>query len=807
MFRNYLKLAWRNLGKHKVDTAINLVGLCVAFTAALLLFLSVFFEFSYDNFHENGKQLYHVYTKVYRVNGVQNSSTVPVPMIPALKESYPEIQYASRYVSKNGNVRYMEKQLTQNLRITDPDFFRMFSFPFLKGSPQTALNDLNSLVLTRKSAAAIFGKEEDPIGKIVQMQVGSQWKPFTVTGVTADIPENSSITFDMVGRFETDENYNARINDWESWNHNAYVQLKQGASPDALVKKTAAFFDQYFKEDYNGLKRDGAKPAADGSYIQLGLLPLKDMHTETAMLVEGGNVSRSYLYLLLAIGVLILLIACINFINLTIGRSFTRSHEIGLRKTLGALRGQIIAQLWVEALLICFFALVVSGVLSYILLPPYKQLFALHVERDVLFSPVVWAGVLAGFFLITLVAGGYPAWLISRVNIVSILKGKFSIARSQGIRNTLIVVQFSIAVLLLICTIISWQQIDYLRNKPLGYNRAQVISVPVEGDQDPALVLERLREKLSGYPTIKSISGIYNNLGRGLDGSSRHSTVGFDYKNRGISTGWLGVSYDFVKTLDLQLVAGRDFSRDFPTDSNAMVINEAMARQLEEKNVIGLQLLARDSAHPVTVIGVVKDFNYESLQKKIEPMSFVLEKDFPAHYALVKVASANLPASMELVKNTWKQILPNSDFKGSFLDENIDRQYKKEEKLSQIFVSCAVIAIVLSCLGLLAMVILIVTQKIKEIGIRKVLGASVGNIVFLVSKEFFWLVAIAIIIASPLAWFGMQKWLDNFAYRISIAWWVFVLAGLLAFVVALCTISIQAIKAATANPVKSLRTE
>jgi ABC-type antimicrobial peptide transport system permease subunit len=807
MFRNYFKIAWRNLGKHKGDTAINLVGLCVAFTCALLLFLSVFFEFSYDNFHKNGKQLYHVYTNVYRVEGVQKSTSIPIPMIPALKESYPEIQYASRYVSKNGNIRYMQKQLTQNLRITDPDFFRMFSFSFLKGSPQTALNDLNSLVLTKKSATAIFGKDEDPIGKIVQMQVGSEWKPFTVTGVTADIPENSSITFDMVGRFESDENYNAKKDDWESWNHSAYVQLKPGASPDALVKKAAPFFAQYFKEDYDGLKRDGAKPAADGSYIQLGLLPLKDMHTETDLQVEGGSVSSGYLYLLLAIGALILLIACINFINLTIGRSFTRSHEIGLRKTLGALRGQIVAQLWIEALLICFFALVVSGVLSYILLPHYKQLFALHVQRDVLFSPVVWAGVLAGFLLITLIAGGYPAWLISSVNIVSILKGKFSIARSQGIRNTLIVVQFSIAVLLLICTFISWQQIDYLRNKPLGYNRNQVISVPIEGDQDPTLVLERLREKLSGYPTIKSISGIYNNLGRGLDGSSRHSTVGFDYKNRGISTGWLGVSYDFTKTLDLQLVAGRDFSRDFPTDSNAMVINEAMAKQLQEKNVVGLQLLARDSTHPMTVIGVVKDFNYESLHKKIEPMTFVLEKDFPAHYALIKVAPANLPASMELVKNTWKQVLPNSDFKGSFLDENIDRQYKKEEKLSQIFVSCAVIAIVLSCMGLLAMVILIVKQKVKEIGIRKVLGASVSNIVMLVSKEFLWLLLIAVIIASPLAWFGMQKWLNNFAYRISISWWVFVLAGLVAFVIAISTISFQAIKAALSNPVKSLRTE
>ncbi|HEU4903440.1 MAG TPA: ABC transporter permease [Flavisolibacter sp.] len=807
MFRNYLKIAWRNLGKHKGDTAINLIGLCVAFTAALLLFLSVYFEFSFDNFHRNGSQIYHLYTRVFRKDGANSNTAIPIPMAPTLKETYPEIQYASRYISTNGNVRYMEKQLIQNLRLTDPEFFRMFSFPFAEGSAQTALADLNSLVMTKKSAEALFGKNEKAVGKIVQIKIGDEWKPFTVTAIAENLPENSSISFDMAARFENAPIYADNKTEWENWNHSAYVQLKEGASPDALVKKTGSFFSQYFAEDIQNLKRDGVKPGPDGSYIQLGLLPLSRMHTEPDLLLEGGNVSRTYLYLLLAIGGFILLIACINFINLTIGRSFTRSHEIGLRKTLGALRWQVVMQLWMEALLICFFALVVSGLLSYLILPPYKQLFHLSVQRDVLFSPSIWLGVLAGFLVITLIAGGYPAWLIARVNIISILKGKFSIARSQGIRNTLIVVQFSITVLLLICTFISWQQIQYLRSKPLGYNRDQVISVPIEGDQDPNLVLERLREKLSGYATVQSISGIYNNLGRGTDGSTRTSNIGFDYKNRGISSGWVGVSYDFVKTLDLQLVAGRDFSRDFPTDSNALLINEAMAKQLEEKNVVGLQLPVHDSATPMTVIGVVKDFNYESLHNKIRPMSFVIERPFGVHYALIKVAPVNLPASMALVKNTWRQILPNGEFKGSFLDENIDRQYRKEEKMGQMFISGAIIAIVLSCMGLLAMVILIVTQKIKEIGIRKVLGASVANIVFLVSKEFFWLVAIAIIIASPLAWFGMQKWLDNFAYRINIDWWVFVLAGLLAFVVALCTISIQAIKAATANPVKSLRTE
>ncbi len=794
------------MGKHKGDTTINLLGLCVSFTCALLLFLSVFFEFSFDNFHQNGNRIFHVYQQVSRSEGLNLSTSVPVPMMAALKETYPEIEYASRYISRTGNVRYMEKSISQNLRTTDPDFFRMFSFSFIAGSANTALNDLRSLVLTEKSANAIFG-QEDGMGKIVQLQFDGEWQPFTVSGIVKDVPDNSSLKFDMVARFENNELYAENLQRWDNWNHTAYIQLKEGASAEALIKKSPAFYNQHLATDIQNLKRDGIKPAAGGAYIRLGLLPLKEMHTETEMQVEGNNISSSYLYLLLAIGVLILLIASINFVNLTIGRSFTRSHEIGLRKTLGALRWQLVAQLWSEALLICFFALVVSSVLAYLLMPHYKQLFNVNINQDLLTSPSVLIGVLACFLLITLVAGGYPAWLIARVNIISILKGKFSVARSQGIRNSLIVVQFAIAVLLMICTFVSWQQITFLRSRPLGFNRAQVISIPIESDEDPNMVLARLREKLTGYPSIQSVSGIYNNLGRGLDGSTRTSVIGFDYKNKGVQSLWIGVSHDFVKTLDLQLVAGRDFSRAFPTDSNAMVINEAMARQLGEKEAVGLELPVHESGPAMTVIGVVKDFNYESLHKKIAPMSFVIERPFGVHYALVKVAPANLPSTMELVKNSWKQVLPNAEFKGSFLDDNIDRQYRREEKLGQIFVSGAAIAVVLSCLGLLAMVILIVTQKVKEIGIRKVLGASVSSIVMLVSKGFIWLMLMAVLIAAPLAWYGMNKWLQNFAYRVDVSLWVVLLAGVVAVAVALGTICLQAIRAAIANPVNSLRSE
>jgi putative ABC transport system permease protein len=806
MLKTYFKIAWRNLGKHKGDTAINLLGLCVAFTAALLLFLGVFFEFSYDNFHKNKNQIYHAFINASGTNGVTKSTALPIAMMPSLKQEYPDVQYFSRYISGNGNILYNSKQLSQDLRYTDPDFFKMFSFGFEQGDAQTALNDLNNVVLSQRAAKRIFG-DDDAVGKTFQIKIGGDWRPFTVSAITANPPENSSISFDMITRFENVEIYKDNQTEWDNWNHSAYLQLKPGVTAEQFARKTNPFFNAHFAGDIAALKRDGVQPAADGSYMSLGLLPLKELHTETDVAVEGGSISKNYLYLLLAIAILILLIASINFINLSIGRSFTRSHEIGLRKTLGALRWQLVVQLWVEALLICLFALAVSALLTYALLPSYKQLFHMSVRRELLLEPATWLWVLASFLIVSLIAGGYPAWLIARVNVINILKGKFSIRRSQRIRNSLIVVQFAIAVLLMICTFITWQQVNFLRNQPLGYNRSQVISVPIEGDQDPNTVLERLREKLNGYPNIQSVSGIYNNLGRGLDGSNRNSSIGFDYKNKNMRTAWMGVSYDFAKTLDLKLIAGRDFSRTFPTDSNAVVINEAMAKQLGEKEIIGLQLPIHDSASYMTVIGVVKDFNYESLHKEIKPISFTIERPFGVHYALVKVVPANLPASMSLIKDVWKKILPNSEFKGSFLDENIDRQYKKEEKLGQIFISGAIIAIVLSCMGLLAMVLLIVTQRVKEIGIRKVLGASIPNIVVLISKDFMWLVIIAFAIAAPLGWWSMQKWLEHFAYRIDIQWWVFVLAAVLAFAIAFITISLQAVRAALSNPVKNLRTE
>ncbi len=806
MLKNYLKVAWRNMGKHKGDAAINIAGLCVAFTCALLLFLSVYYEFSFDRFHKNAANIYHLYLKVYAPDGEDISNAMPAPLMPSLKQTYSEVKYGARSMNNEGVISYKEKKLGKDVKFTDPDFFKMFSFKFLEGDAAASLNGLNNVVLRESVAKAIFGKEE-PMGKTIQLQTGDEPKLFTVTGIVEDYPQNSSITYDAVIRFENNENYQSTGTTWDHRNHDVYVQLKDGTNAATFEKRTAPLISQNFTEEIDELKKGGAHPGKDGSFVQLKLQPLTDVHTNTDIVVEGNSISKKYLYLLLTIGILIILIACINFINLSIGRSFTRSHEIGLRKTLGAQKFELIRQFWSEAFLVCLLALIVSGILSYLTLPYYKQLFGMNIQEEILFFPLTWLSIFIVFFLVTAVAGGYPAWRMSRFHIIEILKGKVSIRGSQRLRNGLIVVQFSIVILLLICTLVSWQQINYLQTKPLGFNRSQVISIPVEGDVNPNTVLERMRAKLASYPNVESISGIYNNLGYGLDGSLRKSAKGFNYKEKVIHSVWMGVSYDFIKTLNIKLLAGRDFSKELATDSNGLVINEAMAAQLGEKNVIGTLLSVDDSLKPRPVIGVVKNFNFESLHNKVEPLTLVMEKGFDINYILVKVKPGNLPQSMQLLKNIWKEVNAGNDFKGSFLDDNIERQYRSDEKLGKIFMYGTVIAIVLSCMGLLAMVLLIVTQRVKEIGIRKVLGASVFGIVSLVSKDFLLLTIVAFIIAAPVAWYFMNKWLQDFAYRINIEWWVFVVAGLLSVTIVLAVISFQAIKAAIANPVKSLRTE
>lgn len=804
MFSNYIKIAWRNLWKHKLFAAIVIFGMAIAFTASLLLSLTAYHELSYDQFHTHKKNLYQLYFEAHQPDKLEASSTMPIPLAPALKAEYPDIQYITRFGSTaHSLVRYHNKEADLNIRAVDPDFLQMFTFPLTAGNAQAPLNDLNNVVITEHCARVLFNNE-DPVGKTIEMKSDDTWKSYTVTAVAQDLPDNSSLTFDILARFEHFPAYRALQNAWDSDNHEVFVQLRDQTTRATFEKQSISFIHKYYAESLTRMKRDGAKPGKDGELLKLRAMPFSDIHFREVS-NTGAGVNRFYPYLLLIISAFILFIACVNFVNLSLARSFTRSKEIGIRKVMGARRWQLISQFWGEALIVCLLALLCGLALAWFLLPWYKQVFYQAMSIHMLRSPLVIVYIVTGFLLVTLFAGGYPAWMVSAFKTIETVKGKLPVGRSHRLRNTLMTVQFILSSLLIICTMIIWQQLHYLRTKPLGYNKEQVISLPVGSTMDPEKTLTLMRHRLAKEPRIVSITGTDMNLGRGRDGSSSTSIMGFDYKNKGIKTHWLRVDYDYLKTMDIQLLSGRDFSRSYGMDTAGVLINETMARQLGEKDPLTAVLDADGTR--LQVLGVVKDFHFKSLHRELAPLTMVVRPNWPLSYLFIRVQPNDLPGSIEVIKKAWKEVNPKAPFLASFLDENIDRSYNKETRLSKIFISGAILAILISAMGLFAMALLAILQRTKEIGIRKVLGASVPHIVVLVSRDFLVLVLVAIVIASPIAWYAMNNWLQSFYYRISISWWVFALAGVIALLIAFVTLSLQSVKAALRNPVNSLRSE
>ncbi len=804
MIKNYIKITLRNMWKYKTFTFINVVGMAVAFGSVLLLALTAFYELSYDDFHTNKNNIYEVYLEEHHANDVEADAAMPVPITPALKAEFPDVVHASRYGDFGGSVlRYGNKEFNYDVRCVDQDFFKMFTFPIIKGNNLNPLGDKNDVVITEKTAKSIFG-DVNPVGKLIELKINNQWKSLNISAVAADAPQNSSLDFNLLCRFEQHPDYEVAKTLWEQRFHNVFVQLHANENQASFEQKLKSFVHKYYDGNIKQLRHDGAQPDKEGEVLRLRLIPMDDVHF-SPIASQNRAVSKFYPYLVLLISVFILFIACTNFINLSLGRAFTRAKEIGVRKVIGATKQQLITQFCSESFVICGLSLIIGAIAAYSLIPQYKLLFNQQLSLNVLSSPLVILYFVGGFVLISLIAGGYPAWLMAIQNTSQAVKGKVVAGKANGLRNSLMVVQFALSALLIICTVITWQQLNFMRNRPLGYDKAQVVSVPIGSNIDPERALQLMRTRLTTYPDIVSVTGTDMNLGTGLDNSASTSIMTFSYKGKNVKTNWLRVDYDYVKTLGLQVVNGRDFSRAYGADTAVVLINQKMAEQLNEKNPIGA-VLPTDGAK-LQVAGVVKDFNFKSLHQQIAPLTMVIRPSWPVNYILVKVKPANLPASMALINKVWKDVNPRSQAESSFLDENVDRQYKKETRLSKIFITGAVMAIAISCMGLFAIVILIITQRTKEIGIRKVLGASVNSIVYLVAQDFLKLVLIAVCIASPIAWYAMSKWLQDFAYRINIEWWVFVMAGVIAVIIAFITISFQSIKAAIANPVKSLRSE
>lgn len=792
MIKNYLKVAFRKLLSHKAFSFINIIGLSIGMTACFLIYLYVTFELSYDTFHTKADRIYRVVADIKTPTEVINASGPAWAVPPNAKDEFPEIESFVRILNDNllirkGDIKFQE----ENTIYADSAFFHVFDFKLLKGNPKSALKDQLSVVFSETAAKKYFGKT-DPIGQT--LLISGEGLPATVTGVMKDIPENSQIKGDVVVSMSTiTEKYKGLDSQWGNYGTSAYLLLKPGVNAKALEAKFPGFLE----------RRNGTEMKKSQMYATLFLEPLKDVYLRSTR--DGsktGNINNVYIFSIIA--VFILLIACINFINLTTARAAERAKEVGIRKVAGAEKSQLVWQFIGESVMLCLIAFVLTVILSALMLPLFNQLAGKTVSPGIFHDMGYVLQLFLASISIGLLAGIYPALVLTSFKPVIVLKGRFATG-TKGIllRKGLVVTQFTISIALIIATIVVYNQMTYMRNQELGFNKDQMMIIDTNGDSAKSA----FRQALTSLPGIKSIATSSSVPGGGNPGA--YSEI---ENNKGemqiANLDLYFVDFDYINQFKIKMVAGRGFSKDFMTDTTqAMVLNEAAVKMFgysSPEQAIGKKF--KQWGREGKIIGVMKDFHFKSLQQPIKPLSMRIEPD-RLNLVSVNVSANNLPTTISTIENKWKTFIPNRPFSYYFLDEFFDKQYRGEERFGKLFLNFAVLAIIISCLGLLGLASYSTVQRTKEIGIRKVLGASVSGIVNLLSKEFLILVFISFAIAAPIAWYFMYKWLQDFAYHTSVSIWVFVLAGIAALAIALFTVSFQAIKAAVANPVKSLRTE
>ncbi len=626
-----------------------------------------------------------------------------------------------------------------------------------------------------------------------------------ISAVLKDFPINSSINFDVLARPELSPDYAANKDKWDNQHHVVYVQLSANTTKTQAENQLRNFKKKYEPDEVAFMKNKGYKADANGDFSSMNLLPLTETHFDAAF--NGRATSKPLLYVIMLVSFVIILIACFNFINLTIGLSFTRTKEMGIRKCLGAGRRQVWLQIWGESLFTVLTAMII-GIISIILLLKFiNKTSAAGLDSSLFYQPVVVFMLLGILLFVSFIASGYPSFIMGKLKTVEILKGKISLKKPGLFRSALIVVQFAIACVLICSTIVIYRQFQHLRNAPLGYNTSTVISIPIHNPGEGRQIVNAMRTRLSSQSSVISVSGSSVNLGLGQDRGTSKIGLGFDYNGRSVRTNLMPADYDILKTLNIVPKEGRDFTSGYVTDSShAVIVTESMAKQLSDKSVIGLSFLSDSSQPKWNIIGVIPDFHLYSMHEKAQPL-MIINSNGQLDYILVRVNTQNAIATMNLVKAAYAQAEPNTEFKGSYVNENVERWYANEQTLAKMFSIAALVAIALSCMGLFGIAFIVIQQRVKEIGVRKVLGASVGSVAVLVTKEFIKPVLVAMLIAIPVAWWAMNKWLQNFDYRITIQWTIFLAAAFVAVFIAVATVSIQAIKAAGANPVKSLRTE
>lgn len=803
MFQNYIKIALRNLFKNRVFTLLNVFGLTIAFCVAILLAIGALDSLGKDQFHTEKDNLYQVYATVASPKGPVVAASMPVPFAPTIQKEVPGISKVTRHLEDNLIATYGDKTLQLDVSYVDAPFLEMFSFPVAEGDNNPLLEQ--TAVAITKKAAKLLLNTDDVVGQSIMLSIADNVKPFKIAAVLEDFTTANSLNFQILVPFENSPNFKRNQDRWNRSNHSVFLQLNDKITPQQFEVSTRDFTTKNYKSEIERLERDGLAKDANQQYMQLRLTPFVD---RTFAIYNNGIIEakRTMPYLVLTIALLILFIASVNFINMSVAQGSKRLQEIGMRKTLGASKKQLFAQLWLESVFVFTISLILGIFLGKGLLSEFQTLFRTSGSFATLLNPTIIFGLIAILISITLIAGGYPSFLLSKLGTLTALKGKMDVSSGARLRNALIIVQFGIAIVLISGTIVLNNQIDFLRQKDLGFDKNNVVSIPFNGKLDSKTVLHRLRNELRSAPEILNITAADNNLGRGRDGSAYTSLSGFDYEGRGIKTHSLIVDYDYVETLGMELITGRNFSKDRASDSLAMVINETLAKEYGKENPLDISISFNDDVR-YNVIGVVKDYNFRSLKNEVEPLTMFLSSDSDFFYAFVKVDANNAVKAFDKIETAWKKINPEAAFLGTFLDENIDRTLRREKVMTTIISSGSIVAIIISCIGLFAISMLMVNQRTKEIGVRKIIGASVFGLSKLLLQDFIKLVVVAFVIATPIAWYMSFQWLQDYPYRINLNLSLFFLAGCIAVCIAMVTISFKTIQAALQNPVESLRSE
>jgi len=800
MIKNYFIVTLRNLLRQKGYSIINIIGLAIGFAAFILIFMHIQDELSYDKFHANADRIYRVSVNGIIAGDVLNVAVSAAPTGEVMVRDIPQILKSTRIdqFPQSVHFSYKERNFYQDgLLFVDSTFFEIFSFELIRGNPQKALVEPYSLVLTSTVAEKFFG-DENPIGKTIMMNNNAG---FTVTGIVQDPPLNSHFSFEVLSSFTTmiEMNGEEAYANWGSLSLYTYVLLTNDTDPKEVEK---SFPDLYLKymEDLSELDNITFEP-----YLQ----SLTSIHLHSDLMAElETNSDISYVYSFLAIAIFILLIACINFMNLSTARSMKRSKEVGLRKVVGAHKMQLIYQFLGESMIYSFMALIAGLILVEISLPTFNQLLDKNLTLSLFhhWRPIIL--LLGLVLLVGAIAGSYPAFYLSAFQPVKVLKGGLTKGSGKSaVRNVLVIVQFAISIFLIITSALVYNQLNYVSNKKLGFTKEQVLIIPLRGQRlfDKADIIKTELQNLSCVLNVATSRFV---PGRDMDGSG-FIPEGYE-ENNPIIIFNNQVDYSYLKTMQINLVEGRDFSREFSTDSLAAIINQTLVKKLGWDEPLNKKLTAfgRDGPFDLTVIGVAEDFHFRSLHDVIEPSIMFIGRN-NNRFLNVRLNPGDHQQNLEMIRNKWKEVEASMPFDYYFLDSDFDKLYKAEQRVGEIFIYFTLIAIIIACLGLFGLASYNAEQKKKEIGIRKALGSSVLHIVVMLSRQFSKWVIIANVIAWPVTYFFMSEWLGNFAYSIRILdkWWIFIISALAALTIALITVLYQAIKAALINPVDAIKYE